>query len=207
MGVSRTYVQKASAMGVCAMSKEAWWGIGVTIVGTGIGVIGAVLDKTTAIAIGIALIVFGLCVILWAQFLKESEIHGWFAFEVVPELHAHEQFRPTIKNCGPRSVRDVRFDKIESRQGLELQFNPLPSLSQGERAELGFRAGEGGKYPGVAGHIVTFFEGGSPETNKLCYILTVHFLDGTKSLREEHAVIGQPLPKGGVGIEIFPRRK
>ena len=145
---------------VFAMSKETWWGIGVTIVGTGIGVIGAVLDKTAAIAIGTALIIVGLCVVLWAQFLKESEIHGWFAFEVAHELHAHEQFRPVIRNCGPRSIRDVRFDKIESRQGLELRFTPLPSLSQGERAELRFRAGEGGQYPRSRRPRPKFFRGG-----------------------------------------------
>jgi hypothetical protein len=65
MGVSRTYAEKATlnlrATGVCAMSKENAWGIGLMLIGVALAVfVGKLLGAICG--------VIGFAIILWAQF-------------------------------------------------------------------------------------------------------------------------------------------
>jgi hypothetical protein len=123
------------------------------------------------------------------------------------EIHAYPGEAPYffIRNCDPtRFVLNVRFDPVESRRGLKLWLNEVTSLAPGERVPLGFRAGEDGEYPGVAGHIINFFEGGSPIIDQPPYQITARFLDGTQERTEQHTMEGTQLRKGGVRVKITP---
>ncbi len=85
-------------------------------------------------------------------------------------------------------------------------FDGISSLAPLERVPLGFRAGEGkgGDYKGTAGHLIAFFEGGSPKLDTRSYPVIIRFLDGTDKLTERHTIEGTPLPNGGIRIKIVP---
>lgn len=149
----------------------------------------------------------GLLVVCAAVLAFLSRNHGdtgWFAFEASGQAHPHLPFEFFIRNCGPRFVRNVRFDPVESRHSLKIWFNSIASLAPGERSRVGYRAGENGEYLGVTGHVISFFEGGSDATNQPLYRLTAHFLDGDTERTEEHMLEGHPLPKGGITFKVYP---
>jgi hypothetical protein len=129
---------------------------------------------------------------------------GWFSFEAQQELHAHLPFELFIRNCGPRFARNIRFDPLESRCGLRLYLSEIASLGVGERVRVGYRAGENAEYPGVTGHVINFFEGGSAAGDQPPYQAIVRFLDGNLELIEQHVFEGHPLPKGGVSFKAYP---
>jgi hypothetical protein len=129
---------------------------------------------------------------------------GWFSFEAQQEVHAHLPFELFIRNCGPRFVRSLRFDPIESRYGLRLYLSEIASLGVGERVRVGYRAGENAEYPGVTGHVINFFEGGTVARDQPPYQVIVRFLDGNLEIVEQHVFEGHPLPKGGVSFKAYP---
>jgi len=129
---------------------------------------------------------------------------GWFSLEVSEEIHSYIPLDLFLRNCGPRFVRSVRFDPVESRHGFKIWIDGVPSLKPGERVRLGFRAGEDGECTGVVNHLLNFFEGGSSVTDQPPYEIAIHFLDGTKERTEQHVIEGHPLPKEGVSLEIYP---
>jgi len=128
---------------------------------------------------------------------------GWFALELPAQLHNYTPLEAFIRNCGPRTVRSIRFDPIESPQGLNICFDRIVSLTPKERVRLGFH--KWNDEIGYAGNVVNFFEGGSHASDQPPYALTIRFLDGVTERAEKHIIEGRPLPKGGVSLKTFPK--
>ena len=153
---------------------------------------------------GIVLYVLGWLLVQAGRYIKERIPvgSGWFAFDFPQEVHNHIPFEAFIRGCGPRTVRNIVFDPLKSRQDLEIRFDSISSLAPGERVRLGFR--KWNDEIGHAGNVVNFFEGGLPAQDQPPYTLIVQFLDGAKKRTESHVVEGHPLPKGGITLKICP---
>jgi hypothetical protein len=183
------------------MEREHWWGIGVMLVSVALAVF---VGKLVAAICGVV----GIGIIVWAESRRRREksllsvTEGWFALEVPEQVHNYIPFEAFIRNCGPRTVRNIRFDPVESRQGLKISFDGIASLAPHERVRLGFRKING--EVGYAGNVVNFFEGGSHVLDQPPYTLTIRFLDGNIERTEEHIFEGHPLPKGGVSLKTYP---
>ncbi len=123
------------------------------------------------------------------------------------EIHSYDPTGKSyffVRSCCPRFLRSIRFDPVESRSGQKIWLEGIASLSPGERAPVGFHAGEDGKHRGVVNHLINFFEGGTSPTDQPPYQITARFLDGDKEKTERHTIEGHPLPKGGVRLKIVP---
>lgn len=129
---------------------------------------------------------------------------GWFSLDISEQIHSHIPPDLSIRNCGPRFVRTVRFDPIESRHGFRIWIDKIASLAPGEKVPLGFRAGEDGEYIGVVNHLINFFEGGTLAVDQPPYPITIRFLDRSVERTEQHLIEGHPLPKGGVTLKFCP---
>jgi hypothetical protein len=129
---------------------------------------------------------------------------GWFAFNAPEQVHSHIPLELFIRNVGPRTVRNIRFDPVISRGGSKLWFSSIASLARDERVRVGFSAGERGEYVGVVNRVINFFEGGTSSTDQPACKVTIRFLDGSVERTERHIIEGHPLPKGGISLSILP---
>jgi hypothetical protein len=109
----------------------------------------------------------------------------------------------SIRNCGARAARNVRFDPIKSRRDLTILIDGIASILPQELISVEFRAGDDGEYRGVPGHLISFFEGGTSASSQ-SHLVTIRFRDGSNDLTERHILRGGPLPTGGIWIEIEP---
>jgi hypothetical protein len=126
------------------------------------------------------------------------------------EIHSYtgSQFYFSIRNCGGRTARDIRFDPVFSAsQFYAIRFNTISSLAAEETVALNFSAGADASWlhKGTANRLISFFSDDNPQRKtKLIYIITVRFLDGTTERAEQHRLEGEPLAKGGVRVRVSP---
>ena len=142
---------------------------------------------------------------IWLHFRDDPKV--WFAIEAPAQVHNHIPFEMFIRNCGPRSIRAVRFDPVKSRDGLIVSFSEIASLAPEQRVRVGFNVrtdDNDAAHIGISAHIVSFFEGGSRATDQPPYSLLIHSLDGNKQRAERHILEGHPLPTGGITLNTHP---
>lgn len=201
---------------------RGWWKLLSSAILTTIGFYALVADKSKAWLITATLIVADL-LFFWAAYEAwRDERNGRIEAESrIDTGRAHlalELSREEIHNWDvPRTqyfvlhaskfLREIRFDPIESRKGLKIWLDGVSSLAPAQRVPVGFRVGENGEYPGIVGHLVNFFEGGSSDIDQPPYSIKAHFLDGTIKRTEEYVIEGHPLPNGGVQVKIVPGGK
>jgi len=127
----------------------------------------------------------------------ESEIHSYTGS---PSYFS-------LRNCGGRTARDVRFDPVYSRSlHHAIRFDRISSLGKDESVPLRFQAGvdETWLHKGTANHLISFFEDNPQNEPMLTYTVTIRFLDGNVPLVEQHVLEGECLPKGGIRLRAYP---
>jgi len=112
----------------------------------------------------------------------------------------------SIRNCGQRTARNIRFDRILSKSGYRgIQLDAIPNLASGERLPLRFRAGadDDWTFEGVVNHLILFCED-NPSKEKVFYPVTIRFLDGDAETSERHILECEQLLQSGVKLRIYP---
>lgn len=113
----------------------------------------------------------------------------------------------SLRNCGGRTARDIRFDPVYSRSLRHaIRFDRVSSLARDESVPLGFQAGadEAWLHKGTANHLTSFLEDNPQKVAMLTYTVTIRFLDGNVPLVEQHVLEGECLPEGGIRLRAYP---
>lgn len=113
----------------------------------------------------------------------------------------------SLRNCGSRTARGIRFDPVYSRSlHHAIRFDRVSSLAKDESVSLGFQAGadETWLHKGTANHLISFVEDNPQKEPLLTYAVTIRFLDGNVPLVEQYVLEAECLPKGGIRLKTYP---
>lgn len=174
----------------------------------------------TVVVVGLLLLVYEPLMRLWQGVPRQSSDNSTiaddsaapdpdapcFSFEAPDEIHSYTPLDLFIRNCG-RTARDITFDPLTSKSGHHaIRFDRIASLGRDQRYPLTFQAGadESWLIKGVVNHLILFFDDNPGKDSKLPYTLTIRFLDGKRPMTEQHVFEGEPLPRGGIKLRIYP---
>jgi hypothetical protein len=185
----------------------------------GITALLAIVGKTTAIRWWLySLAVLASYILVWvaaqrfAQQSKDRVDPGKPCFSIEAfdgEIHNSTQADCffSIRNCGQRAARDVKFDPIYSKTRFHaLRFDSISSIAPLQQLPLGFHCGADNSWilDGNVGRLVLFFDDTSSKESKIFYPLTVTCLDGDIRITERHTLECEyPFPSG-VKLRIYP---
>jgi pyrimidine deaminase RibD-like protein len=113
----------------------------------------------------------------------------------------------SLRNCGGRTARDIRFDPVYSESlHHAIRLDRISSLGKDESVPLSFQAGadETWLHKGMANHLISLLEDNPQKKPTLTYIVTIRFLDANVPLVEQHLLEGESLPKGGIRLRAYP---